>query len=99
MATHQLEVLSGKFQAVIRSLRDLRATFKSLHETDSDQVIEILTNEAENLRDSSNGENGVVRSLVARYGPGFNAWFYVRCESADRTACRKGFEDKAHLMP
>ena len=46
---------------------------------------------------TANDETGVVRAVVAHYGFGFEAWFCVCCELADRAARRKGFKDQCDM--
>lgn len=54
----------------------------------------LLVNEAERQGADANDENGIVRKLVLAHGLGFNAWFTVCCELADRDARQEGFKDQ-----
>jgi len=60
--------------------------------TDVKTAIRLLADEAERLNATANDESGIVRSLVVTHGLGFNAWFCVCCELADRAAKRQGFD-------
>ena len=51
----------------------------------------MLTDTAEALGADANDTQGIVRELVLTNGLGFNAWFCVCCELAERSAKRQGF--------
>lgn len=57
-------------------------------------AIKALTDEAQRLGSDANDSKGIVRELVTRHGLGFNAWFVVCCEIADRNAQAKGFKNQ-----
>lgn len=59
------------------------------------QAIQLLTDEAARLGADAEDSTGAVRGLVVSHGLGFNAWFCVCCELADRKARLKGFRDQA----
>ncbi len=58
-----------------------------------DEAIQKLANEAERLGAECNDDAGLIRKLVAEQGLGFNAWFCVCCELADRDARRLGYKN------
>lgn len=62
--------------------------------TDSKEAIAILADEAERQGADANDTNGTVRAIVTTHGLGFNAWFCVCCELADRAARRQGFKNE-----
>jgi hypothetical protein len=59
------------------------------------EATRILTDEAERLGADANDSEGIVRQLVFAHGLGFNAWFCVCCELADRKAQKQGFKNQA----
>lgn len=59
-----------------------------------DQIIQILTNVVVERGATANDDNGIVRALVTQHGLGFNAWFCICCELANREARSEGFADK-----
>lgn len=61
---------------------------------DVNEAIKVLTDEAERLNADANDTTGVVRQLVMAHGFGFEAWFCVCCELADRSAQRQGFKNQ-----
>ncbi len=61
-------------------------------QVDVDRAIRIMADEAEKLNADSNDENQIIRQIVLRRGLGFNAWFCVCCEIADRQARKEGFK-------
>lgn len=63
---------------------------------DTKTAIKILTDEAQKQGADSNDSKGIVRDLVTANGLGFNAWFCVCCELADRKAQSQGYEGSAH---
>ena len=69
--------------------------------TDVKDAVRLLTDEAERLGAEANDEQHVVRSLVLAHGLGFNAWFCVCCELAERSAKQNGFAsecDRAYTV-
>ena len=62
------------------------------------EAIKVLADEAEEKGGTANDHSGTVRSIVESYGLGFNAWFCVCCELADRKAQRLGFENQAAMV-
>lgn len=52
----------------------------------------MLTDAAESMGATPNDEAGIVRHLVSQHNLGFNAWFCVCCELANRQARARGFE-------
>lgn len=58
------------------------------------EAIQILADEAERQGCDANDTTGAVRALVQSHGLGFNAWFCVCCEIADRAARRQGFKSE-----
>ncbi len=58
-----------------------------------DKAIQILTDETERRGGTSNDDDGTVRRVVMSHELGFNAWFCVCCELADRDARREGFKN------
>jgi hypothetical protein len=58
------------------------------------EAIKVLADEAETLEADANDSKGIVRRLVLANGLGFNAWFCVCCELADRAAQRQGYKDQ-----
>lgn len=57
-------------------------------------AIRVLTDEAKRQGADANDTSGAVRAIVNAYGFGFEAWFCVCCELADRSARRDGFVDQ-----
>lgn len=62
---------------------------------DVQQAITVLADEAERQGANADDTTGVVRALVLHHGLGFNAWFCVCCEVADRAARRQGYKNQA----
>lgn len=60
------------------------------------EALRLLTDEAERQGAEANDEQGIVRALVVAHGLGFNAWFCVCCELADRAAKRQGYDNEVH---
>lgn len=58
-----------------------------------DRIVTVMADEAEKSNADSNDENGVIRQIVIKHGLGFNAWFCVCCEIADRAARKEGFNN------
>jgi hypothetical protein len=56
-----------------------------------------MADEAERQNATPNDESGIVRAIVTAQGLGFNAWFCVCCELADRKAHRLGFKNQSDL--
>jgi hypothetical protein len=63
---------------------------------DTKTAIKLLTDEALKHDADANDSNGAVRQLVTAHGLGFNAWFCVCCEIADRKAQSQGYENQGH---
>lgn len=61
---------------------------------DTKEAINLLATCAIELGATANDDNGIVRALVTQHGLGFNAWFCVCCEIADRNARADGFKDQ-----
>ena len=61
---------------------------------DIKEAIRLLTDEAQKQGADANDSTGVIRALVAAHGFGFEAWFCVCCELADRNAQKEGFKDQ-----
>lgn len=61
---------------------------------DAKQATQLLADEAERLNATANDEDQTVRRLVLAHGLGFNAWFCVCCELADRAARQQGFSSE-----
>jgi hypothetical protein len=59
------------------------------------EAIRILTDEAIRRGAECNDTNGIVRQLVGQHGLGFNTWFCVCCEIANRDAQTRGFANSA----
>lgn len=57
-------------------------------------AITLLADAAEQEGANANDDAGIVRAIVTQHGLGFNAWFVVCCELADRSARREGFKDQ-----
>jgi hypothetical protein len=65
------------------------------------EALRIMTDEAEAQHADANDTNGAVRAVVTAHGFGFEAWFCVCCELADRSARRQGFRsevDRAYTV-
>jgi hypothetical protein len=58
-------------------------------------AINLLASRAIELGADANDTNGAVRELVSQNGLGFNAWFCVCCEIADRNARAQGFKNQS----
>lgn len=58
-----------------------------------DLIIKVMSDEAEKLGGNSNDENGAVRHVVTQHSLGFDAWFCVCCELANRSARSEGFKN------
>lgn len=58
------------------------------------EATRLLADEAIRLGADANDEQGIVRELVTRHELGFNAWFVVCCEIADRKAQLEGFKNQ-----
>ena len=61
---------------------------------DIKEAIRLLTDEAQKQGADANDSTGVIRALVTAHGFGFEAWFCVCCELADRNAQKEGFKDQ-----
>ncbi len=59
-----------------------------------EDTIRLMTDAAEEQGADVNDTNGVIRAIVTAHGLGFNAWFCVCCELADRSAQRQGFKNQ-----
>jgi len=55
--------------------------------------VRAMADEAEALGADCEDTKGYVSAIVRHHGAGFNAWFCVCCELADREARRDGFKD------
>ena len=71
-----------------------RPTTRRLNKTDIKEVIRLLTDEAQKQGADANDSTGIIRALVTAHGFGFEAWFCVCCEIADRNAQKEGFKNQ-----
>lgn len=62
--------------------------------TNEQLAVQLLADYAEELGATANDEDRKVRELVSDHGLGFNAWFCVCCELADRAAKRQGYSSE-----
>lgn len=62
--------------------------------TDVKEAIRLLADHAERNGADPNDDDGKVRALVTAHGLGFEAWFCVCCELADREAQRAGYHNQ-----
>lgn len=58
------------------------------------EAIRIMTDKAQELGADAADSKGIVKALVLASGLGFNCWFCVCCELADRNAQAQGFKDQ-----
>jgi hypothetical protein len=61
---------------------------------DTKTLLKELVDRAETLGATANDEDGTVRRLVGEYGLGFNAWFCVCCDLANRAAQAEGYSSE-----
>jgi hypothetical protein len=64
--------------------------------TPAKEAIRLMTDEAEKLGADADDTQGIIRQIVTDHNLGFNAWFCVCCEIADRRARSAGFRGEAH---
>lgn len=58
------------------------------------EATKIMTDKAQELGADAADSKGIVRALMLANGFGFDAWFCVICELADRDAQSQGFRDQ-----
>jgi hypothetical protein len=60
------------------------------------EAIRLMADAAEKLGADADDTKGIIRRIVTAHDLGFNAWFCVCCEIANREARGAGFRGEAH---